>query len=242
MFNQNIFTSLICTDTNFCIISCGLCPGEWHLQNYSSEPRRLCGTSNIGASGCLSAMYNTYSISYNHVCGRVIRYAYASVDAFGQHAGLQSIEGPYMDGVPLTHGPPGTRQHIWTFAAGFTETVPPAYPDASCPCADHASSRADVPSFVGNDYLCESGNPGTSWTDILYTSDPLWDGQGCGSPPCCELSYPPGVTALVLQNAAPSGIDLSDIDWLHVPTLQCCCSHTLCPCYRRPALLCHWSS
>ena len=24
--------------------------------------------------------------------------------------------------------------------------------------------------------------------------DPLWDGQGCGSSSCCELSYPPGVT------------------------------------------------
>ena len=29
----------------------------------------------------------------------------------------------------------------------------------------------------------------------LYPNDPLWDGQGCRSPPCCELSYPPGVTA-----------------------------------------------
>ena len=172
-----------------------VCLGEWHLKNYNSEPRRLCGNSNIGASGCLSAMYNAYGISYNHMCGRVIGYAYASVDAFGQHAGPQSIEGPYVDGVSLTHGPPGTRQHIWTFAAGLTETVPPAYPDASCPCADRVLSRADVPSFVGSDYICESGNPGTSWTNILYASDPLWDGQGCRSPPCCELSYPPGVSA-----------------------------------------------
>ena len=26
----------------------------------------------------------------------------------------------------------------------------------------------------------------------LYPSDPLWDGQGCVTPPCCELSFPPG--------------------------------------------------
>ena len=47
---------------------------------------------------------------------------------------------------------------------------------------------------MGNDYFCESGNP-DSFSSVLYANDPLWDGQGCGSPPCCELSSPPGVTA-----------------------------------------------
>ena len=28
----------------------------------------------------------------------------------------------------------------------------------------------------------------------------------------------------------------------HVSTLQCCCSHTPCPCHSRPALQFHWSS
>uniref|UniRef100_A0A1X7TF79 Fucolectin tachylectin-4 pentraxin-1 domain-containing protein n=1 Tax=Amphimedon queenslandica TaxID=400682 RepID=A0A1X7TF79_AMPQE len=38
-------------------------------------------------------------------------------------------------------------------------------------------------SFIGNDYFCESGNPATdgSIQSILYASDPLWDGKGCGS-------------------------------------------------------------
>ena len=35
--------------------------------------------------------------------------------------------------------------------------------------------------------------PRTGWRGA--PDDPLWDGKGCGSPPCCELSYPPGVTA-----------------------------------------------
>ena len=48
---------------------------------------------------------------------------------------------------------------------------------------------------MGNDYFCESGIPGPEFSNILYASDPLWDGQGCGSPPCCELTTPPGVTA-----------------------------------------------
>ena len=29
---------------------------------------------------------------------------------------------------------------------------------------------------------------------MIFVNDPLWDGQGCGSSSCCELSYPPGVT------------------------------------------------
>jgi len=166
------------------------CPGEWILQTYSSEPRRLCGRGSSGA-GCLSAVYSTHGISYNHVCGRVIGYQDTSADAFAQLFGPPTIEGPYVDGVSLTHGSPGARQHIWTFAAGLLETVHATYSTSSCPCV----SGTVAPSFVGNDYFCESGNPGTTWTDILYASDPIWDGQGCGSPPCCDLTSPPGVTA-----------------------------------------------
>ena len=54
---------------------------------------------------------------------------------------------------------------------------------------------AAAPTFIGNDYFCESGNPDTTWTNMLYASDPLWDGQGCGSSSCCNLTSPPGVTA-----------------------------------------------
>ena len=164
------------------------CPGEWTLQTYSSEPRRLCGRGSSGA-GCLSAVYSTYGISYNHVCGRVIGYAYHSPDAFHNP---QTIEDRYMDGVSLTHGLPGARQHVWTFAAGLFETLQATVPTTVlCPCVGGAAA----PTFVGHDYFCESGNPGTTYTNILYASDPLWDGQGCGSPPCCDLTSPPGVMA-----------------------------------------------
>ena len=161
------------------------CPGEWILHTYGSEQRRLCGRG----SGCLSALYSTYGISYSHVCGRVIGYRYGTPDAFG---GLQTIEGSYMDGVSLTHGPPGTRQHVWTFAAGPSE--PGDNLLHSCPCV----SGTVTPSYIGNDYFCESGNPEQSnnWNSVFYGSDPLWDGEGCGFPPCCELSSgPPGVAA-----------------------------------------------
>ena len=169
------------------------CPGAWTLQIRSSDPMRLCGrgSSASASAGCLSAMYSTYGTSYSQVCGRVIGYEFDSADAFGQRAGSQTIEGPYVDGVSLTHGPPGTRQHIWSFAAGVSEIFLLFFPTDSCPCV----SSTTAPSYVGNDYFCESGHSGIILTNVLYASDPLWDGQGCGFPPCCELSSPPGVTA-----------------------------------------------
>ena len=132
-------------------------------------------------------MYSTYGMSYSHVCGRVIGYQYASTDAF-LRGGQPTIEAAYVDGVSLTHGPLGARQHIWSFTAGIREIAVGMF---SCPCV----SGAAAPSYVGNDYFCESGNPGRL-TSVLYANDPLWDGEGCGSPPCCDLSSgPPGVTA-----------------------------------------------
>ena len=47
----------------------------------------------------------------------------------------------------------------------------------------------DSPSFVGNNYYCESGNPETYGTET-YTNDPLWDGEGCvGANNNCYTSH-----------------------------------------------------
>lgn len=171
------------------------CPGEWTQRSFSLG-LRLCGR---GGSSCFSAMFYTYNINYTRVCGRVIGYQYSSTDAF---VGT-SIESHYVDGVSLTHGLPGARQHIWTFACGLQETRNSGYPSNSCPCV----SGTVVPSFVGDDYYCESGNPGPSFTSVLY-NDPLWDGQGCGSPPCCELNNPPGAPWFCKQLPQPTTDDI----------------------------------
>ena len=161
------------------------CPGGWMLQAYSSEPRRLCIRGSSGA-GCSSVTYDTYGISYSHVCGRVIGYQDGATDAFGPV--IRNIDSIYVDGVSITHGPPGARQHIWTFASGLAEVRHSTYYTLSCPCV----SGTAAPSYVGNDYFCESGNPGPDFSIELYSSDPLWDGQGCATPFCCEFSFPPG--------------------------------------------------
>ena len=59
----------------------------------------------------------------------------------------------------MTHGMPHT--HIWTFAAGASEATDFYYP-ANCPCANPPAYAVPPPSFVGDNYFCESGNPGIS--------------------------------------------------------------------------------
>ena len=172
------------------------CPSAWTLQTRTSEPRRLCGRTRSSVASCDSVTYSTFGMNYSHVCGRVRGYQYGTPDAFNFFGYVpQPIEGYYVEGVSVTHRSPGSRQHIWTFAAGNTENNPSSYPRYSCPCADRATAISLVPSFVGNDYFCESGNPDSiaTWR-MFYSNDHLWDGQGCGAASCCELSYPPGVT------------------------------------------------
>ena len=70
----------------------------------------------------------------------------------------------------------------WTYAAGVTEG---SFSGSSCPC----TGIGDPPSaFAGSDYYCESGHDTGSLNGVLYTNDPLWDGQDCGGTEgtCCD--------------------------------------------------------
>ena len=91
---------------------------------------------------------------YSRVCGRILGYQFAYTRAFYDSGLVTTIESQYVDGVSLTHGAPGARQHIWTFAAGLTEDDS-GYTTLLCPCS--TTGTVSVPPFVGNDYFCESG-------------------------------------------------------------------------------------
>ncbi len=101
----------------------------------------------------------------------------------------------------MTHGPPpGSRKHVLTFATGFTESGAGIFGARVCPCAPGAElSRIRVPSFVGQDYFCESavsaGNPSAR----LYPDDPLWDGDGC-----IQLLETPAVSSTTLLTSPNS--------------------------------------
>ena len=160
------------------------CPSGFRL--YQSGGVRACGRPVTSSGSCVSVQFPSNGISYSQVCGRVTGYQYGGTDAVHNYYGSNhnNLNGDYVDGVSITHGSP--RQHVWTLMAGFSDTLTSS---GSCPC--NTGSIVSVQSFIGNDYFCESGNTaGNEAYIILHTSDPLWDGQGCGSveSPCCNVT------------------------------------------------------
>ena len=165
------------------------CPSGWKLTGYS---KRTCGRATDGTNTCDSATFPVRGGEYSRICGRIRAYQGATPDGFyANHWGyVTTIDSAYVDGVSVTHGTP--RNHIWTFADGLSESNPTA-PNV-CPC--DASIEIRVPSFVGEDYFCESG-VNRPWfggnTDYIFRSnDTLWDGEDClSSSTCCSRRNPP---------------------------------------------------
>ena len=175
------------------------CPGN--LQLSFTNPKRLCGRRRTDR-GCDSVTFPTYGVQYQQVCGRVRGYQVASSDAFSIHdcQSCTTIDHPYVDGISITHGL-SPRNHIWTYAAGTYEN----YTEAStCPCT---GSGALPPNFVGSDYYCESGLNAPPWSNVLYSDDPLWDGQDCNGleGTCCD---PPNLPWFCKKLPEPTTDDL----------------------------------
>ena len=161
------------------------CPSVWQE---ITTPHRVCGRRSTTGGSCDGVTYSTGSEQYDQVCGRIIGYQFASTDSF--LGSSRSIDINYVDGVSVTHGSP--RQHVWTFSNGLDE-LSTTFPYATCPCVTGSTNGNLIPSFVGQNYFCESGI--TRWIggNILHADgDPLWDGQGCGpTSSCCTFNSPP---------------------------------------------------
>ena len=74
-----------------------------------------------------------------------------------------------FESVSLTHCNP--YQHIWTFMVATQEHVCNDDCRHECPCAPN--SLLNIPSFIGNEYFCESGIlniMGTDIKELLYSS------------------------------------------------------------------------
>ena len=166
------------------------CPTGFTLDNNRTTAPLLRTCAGPGA-GCVSIIFSSHGIEYSSVCGRVLGYQESGPTAFYPYHMNSSItiDDNYIAGVSLTHGQ-SPRQHIWSFAAAVDENRANA---ASCPCSrTDTTYTGSVPSFVGQDYFCETGARPNWATGTFYFEDPLWDGQGCGSiSTCCSFNNPP---------------------------------------------------
>ena len=155
------------------------CPTGWNKSSYNGVS--FCRASGDGGR-CYSTNFFTNGVSYQHVCGRARGYQKGRPTGFFTHT---TIDSNYVSGLSITSGYP--RQHIWTYAVGTTDY---GNYQNNCPCA--AIPGYVPPSFVGNNYYCESGS-GNSYDDnAYYLSDPLWDGAGCSANnTCCSNTNQP---------------------------------------------------
>ena len=151
------------------------CPAPLTL--YNASGKKLCGPTSTDKTKCDSFTVYTYHIPYNFVCGRAVGYGYYKNAAFyySTTTGFNTIDDPYLSGLSITNRMRQKRQHIWSYVAGYCDTVSSS---GNCPCA--SSKGSDAPKFVGSDFFCESGSH-TTPTKQWYTSNPLWDGKGCYS-------------------------------------------------------------
>ena len=155
-----------------------------------SSPKRLCDISRSGP--CVSKSFSVQDVQYSHVCGKIIGYQNFGPVAFA--SSNRGIEREYVSGVSLTHGR-NPRKHIWTFAGSSDESTINA--NHKCPCLNPALNptvSSYIPSFVGNDYFCDTALS-VHYKTVprgLQLSDPLWNGKGCGpTSTCCSFNTPP---------------------------------------------------
>ena len=177
------------------------CPTTMDL--YTSGSTRACRRSGDVYGSCDSVSFQTNGISYSEVCGRVHAYQYGHTDAISPANQGYGLESHYVDGVSITQGYP--RKHIWTLMSGLFENK--NSPTDTCPC--YPGSTINIPSFVGNDYFCESANPKSYYDLSYYTSDALWDGSGCTTleTDCCTVPNLPWFHK-VLANTTSDYIEL----------------------------------
>ena len=164
------------------------CPSP--LQMFTVNNKKYCRRP---SSGCTSVYFDSLSQQYTEVCGMVEAYQFGDTDAFKTTS--TSINSVYLDGISITHGSP--RQHLWTYAVG--ESAYSSSRIGVCPCTGQGTT-ATVPSFIGSDYYCSTGDTTSftssfSWTGGTSTSSysifpyPLWRTYGPAclySSTCCD--------------------------------------------------------
>ena len=179
------------------------CPSAW--MQYDNTELRACERTQNVAGGCDGTFFPT-NRQYIKVCGRATGYQVGGSAAFGWTT-QQTIDTYYLYGLSLTYGSP--RMHIWTFATGITEGDH-SVASWHCPCTDpNDPGNAQIPSFVGDNYFCESGNPSSTYTSYrLYSGDPLWDGEQCTNEGlCCTNANSPPWFSVTLPNPTTDDIE-----------------------------------
>ena len=170
------------------------------LERFAVNGRWYCRRTVTG--GCTSVHFSALGKDYTAVCGMVEGYQYGSTDGFDHSTASRTPDDLYADGISITHGS-SPRRHLWTYAVGLNAN-PDRYPPLQCPCTVLGTSRT-LPTFLGNDYYCDSGNPSrNTFNNAHLYPDRLWDNSGpsCVSgSTCCDNPDQPWFKKKLTQSA-----------------------------------------
>ena len=159
------------------------CPSP--LRMFIEDQKKYCTRV---SSECTSVYFDSLNQQYTEVCGMVNAYQYGHMDAFDPSS--TSINGVHLEGISITHKFP--RRHLWSYVVGNVAN-PTSRRVYSCPCTAQGTTSS-VPSFIGSDYYCSSGNRGSSQSSTVLHSSPLWRtyGPSCvsGSTCCVNRNQP----------------------------------------------------
>ena len=160
-----------------------VCPQGLVQKKFSQLPHDVCSKGITSSQKCYSTVFDGYSLPYTKACGQVRGYQFGHTD--GLFNPSLSIDAGYVSGISITYSEGEQRQHIWTYASGENENDDR---EDDCPCNN--GSTAVVPSFVGEDYYCESG---FEYNQNSLSTDVLWDGKSCNYLEnfCCDDSNLP---------------------------------------------------
>ena len=158
------------------------CPTGLTEEQYDNT--RLCGLNYTVLEGtydpvCNSTFFSTYGLNYSKVCGQVRGYQYGGAEGFYRHYDYNyNLSDPYLTGVSITYND-NPIKHIWSYACGLSEYDAYGFDELYCPC--NTGHSYSPPSFIDNDYYCESGydDPYLFLSNVFSSNDPLWNGQQC---------------------------------------------------------------
>ena len=153
----------------------------------------VCISTELNAGTCKRSYSFPPPGPYSSVCGRIAAYQLGTDPIGFSTTPMINVNSAYLRGVSLTHGGDldGTADlanHIWSFAVGSTQDQTSTPANDRCPCDQGSPS----PSFVGEDYFCESGNTAVPASSMatFFPGNFLWDGLGCIPSSTCCIDHP----------------------------------------------------
>ena len=143
------------------------CPGEW-----VSTDGQYCARASSDTDLMGSAVFDVFGFAWQEVEVTLEAFATDTMDAWGNLVyNGPSIEGTYVDGISLSYGNAGAREHIFTYGIAH-------YNSTYCPSFGQSNS-IEPQSSLGTNWVCDTDmGTGILFTGESYQSDigiPVYD-------------------------------------------------------------------